>query len=81
MNFQVSLMMTGAVVIAGRWVEGDGLDASVAVGAVIVILMLFAVDSASPHLANAFGGLILVGALLRYTQSIVAGKKVKGLTV
>lgn len=66
-----SAVLTGTVVTAGRWSEGKQLSMRVIVGATFLAVGLSVLSELNPDLGSAFGALILVAALLRYTVPIV----------
>jgi hypothetical protein len=72
MNFGTTdaAMLTGTVVIVGRWTEGNKLDIKIIIGSVIMAIGLAVVSQINAGLGTAFGVLILVTALLRYIEPI-----------
>lgn len=73
MNTTNSVVGAGIVVTAGRWSEGKGIDLRVVIGVTVLALGLSFVSGANEKLAQSFGTLILVAALMRYTIPIAAG--------
>jgi hypothetical protein len=70
-------MLTGTVVVVGRWAEGKKLDIKVIVGSVFLAVGLTVIGMGNEKLGQQFAVLILVAALLRYFMPIA---KKTGLT-
>ena len=64
-------LLTGTVVIVGRWAEDEDLSMRVIVGSVFLAVGLTVVGMINDKLAQGFGILILVTALLRYALPII----------
>lgn len=67
------IVVTGIVLVAGRWSEGKSLTDSFGVGAFVVLLGIAIMNAMSETLALAFSVLILITSLLRYGLSISRG--------
>lgn len=73
MNTTDSVLITCAVVTAGKWAEKKKLDTHVIAGGAFLAVGLAVLDNAQPSLASGLAILIMVSALLRYGGSIVHG--------
>lgn len=62
---------TGAVVMAGRWSQGKGIELNIAVALVTLGFILSILADANPKFASRLGLLIFVGALFTYVPFIV----------
>jgi hypothetical protein len=72
-NTTSSTMLTGALVVAGRWTEGKPVDAKVVVGVVVLVVALAAMPE---ELSKPFALLILLAATFRY--GLPLAQKVSG---
>lgn len=63
MNTTSVAVLTGAVVVAGRWQDGKGMDARPVIGTVGLVLALSLMPE---QLAHPFAILVLIAALGRY---------------
>ena len=63
MNTTSSTMLSGALVVAGRWSEGKSVSPRVVVGVVVLVVILSAMPD---EIAKPFAMLILIAALFRY---------------
>jgi hypothetical protein len=70
MDATTSAVTTGLVVTVGRWSQGKGMEARVAIGAGILAVILSVIENGHPDLAGKFGTLILVSALMAYMVPI-----------
>lgn len=70
MNTTNAVLMTGLIVVAGRWSSDKPLDIKLAVGTAGLALFLAVLNSNSPELASKFAVLILVGAVFMYGPGI-----------
>lgn len=77
MNTTNAVLMTGLVVVSGRWASGKPLDIRLAVGTAGLALFLAVINSSSPELASRFAVLVLVTAVFMYGPTIA---KKAGLT-
>lgn len=77
MNTTNAVLMTGLLVVAGRWADGKPLDIKLAVGTAGLALFLAVMNASQPELAGKFAVLVLVGAVFLYGPTIV---KKTGLT-
>jgi hypothetical protein len=77
MNTTNAVLMTGVLVVGGRWASDKPLDIRVAVGTAGLALFLAVINSSNPELASKFAVLILVSAVFLYGPAIV---KKTGLT-
>lgn len=78
MNTTTSVVATAAIVTAGRWSEGKGIELKVAIGATTLGIFLAVLDSANEQFASQLALLVLIVALFRYVPSIVYGKRSQG---
>ena len=67
------VVITGIVLVAGRWAEGKELTDSFGVGAFVTLLGVAVLNSMSETLGLAFAVLLLITSLLRYGLSILRG--------
>lgn len=72
-----TVVLTGGVVIAGFWADGDKLNIRFFVGLAIYAIALAYLDNFTPELAGMFAVLVLVGAVWTYTPTIA--KHLKGV--
>jgi predicted MFS family arabinose efflux permease len=70
MNTTSLIVLTGLVVVVGRWAQGKNFDSKVVIGAVIVIIFLFVAQEFVPEVATPLAALALVAALLTYAVPI-----------
>jgi hypothetical protein len=70
MNTTNAVLMTGLVVVAGRWAGGKPLDIRMAVGTAGLALFLAVINSSSPDLASKFAVLVLISAVFLYGPTI-----------
>lgn len=63
MNTTSAVMLSGGMVVAGRWAEGKPMEARVVVGVVALVVILSAMPD---EIAKPFALLILIGAAFRY---------------
>lgn len=70
MNTTNAVVLTGLVVVAGRWANSKPLDIRFGVGIAGLTLFLAALNSSSPELASRFAVLILVAAAFTYGPGI-----------
>jgi hypothetical protein len=70
MNTTASVVLTGVVVTAGRWSKGQGITTKVVVGAGFLTVALAAMSQVNAGLAQQFGLLVLIGAVLVYGVDI-----------
>lgn len=61
-----SAVLTALFVTGGRWAKGDKLDVKVFVGAAVYFVGLSVMSNMDTRLAQDFGLLVLVGAVLVY---------------
>lgn len=71
MDTSTSALLTGVIVTAGQWSQGKGLTVRVILSAVFLAIMLTVLSQANEKLAKQFALLILVGAVITYTPSII----------
>lgn len=72
MNTTNAAVGTGALVVIGRWAEGNGLEVKVVVGVVGLAVLLALLPDA---IAGPFAALIVVASLFRYLPAIVGATK------
>lgn len=77
MNTTTSVVATGVVVTVGQWSQEKRLTMKVFVGIAALAIFLSIMESGNEKLAQQFGMLILVSAVLIYGVPI--GKKLGGL--
>jgi hypothetical protein len=70
MNTTNAVLMTGLIVVAGRWAGGKQLDIRLAVGTAGLVLFLAVINSSSPDLASKLAMLVLVSAVFLYGPTI-----------
>lgn len=68
MNTTNAAVGTGAIVVLGRWSEGDGVEMRIVVG---VVFLAVALAILPERLAMPFAWLILAAATFRYVPGIV----------
>lgn len=73
MNVGTSVVLTGVIVTAGQWAEDKSMKMKTFVGLGVLALSLAALSEADTKLAETFGALILVTALLYYARPIAKG--------
>lgn len=73
MNVVTTAIGTGAIVMAGRWAEGKGVELKIAIGATTLAIFLSILESANEQFAGQVGLMILIAALFRYIPSFVHG--------
>lgn len=71
MNTTNWAILTGLVVIAGRWGRGKGMDAGAVVALFIVALALTLLTSVDEELANGFSILVLLAVTYEYGPDII----------
>lgn len=72
-----AVLMTGVLVVGGRWAQDKPLDIRIAVGTAGLALFLAVINASQPDLASKFAVLILVSAAFLYGPAIF---KKTGLT-
>lgn len=77
MNTTTSVVATGVTVTVGQWASEKRLSIKVFVGIAAMAIFLSIMESGNEKLAQQFGMLILVSAVLIYGVPI--GKKLGGL--
>lgn len=77
MNTTTSVVATGVTVTVGQWASEKRLSIKVFVGIAAMAIFLSIMESGNEKLAQQFGVLILVSAVLIYGVPI--GKKLGGL--
>lgn len=70
MNTTTAVVLTGVVTTAGQWVESKQVSIRTFVGIGVFALALSAMGEVNAQLAEQFGVLVLVAALLYYTIPI-----------
>jgi hypothetical protein len=65
-----SVVLTGAVVTAGKWAKGDSLSINTVVGAGFLAIGLSVMNGSAPELAGKFATLVLVVALFMYGPAL-----------
>lgn len=73
MNTTSSVVLTGLVVTAGQWSENKQVPIKTFVGVGVFAIFLAAIGEANALLAQQFGTLVLVTALLYYAIPIGKG--------
>ena len=73
MNTTTSVVATGLVVSAGRWSQGKGVDIKTFIGVGVLAIFLAIIGEGNAKLAQQFGALILVAAVLIYAIPISKG--------
>jgi hypothetical protein len=64
-------LLAGSVVVIGRWVNGDSVNARVVIGIVGSALAITLISEASPQLGRAFAALVLVAVVFKYALPIL----------
>lgn len=70
MNTTTTVVLTGGVVALGTWLKGDQLGIRNFVGIGVLTVGLAAIGEVNPKLAEQFGVLILVTAVLVYGAQV-----------
>jgi hypothetical protein len=70
MNTTNAVVLTGLVVVAGRWANDKPLDIKLAVGTAGLAIFLSVLNSSNPELAGKFTALILLAAVFLYGPGI-----------
>lgn len=78
MDTTTSIVGTSIVVTIGRWADEKQLDMRMFVGLAFVAIFLSIMENSNAKLAQQFGSLILISAILIY--AIPISNKVKGTT-
>jgi hypothetical protein len=73
MNPVAAALVTGAMVIAGKWSEGKSPNINNAVGVAGIALGLALMDQANEKLSNAFAWLIVLSVTIVYFPKIARG--------
>lgn len=79
MNTTTSVVLTGAIVTLGQWLESKKVTMKIWIGVGVMAVMLAVMAEADPKLASQFGLLVLLGAVLIYAVPI--GNALKGAGV
>jgi hypothetical protein len=77
MNTTNAVVLTGVLVVGGKWAQGTNLNIRIAIGIWALSLFLAVMNESEPELASKFAILVVLGALFLYGPAIV--KKI-GLT-
>lgn len=78
MNLTTWMVLSGVVVVAGRWSRGKGVDAGGIVGLFLLALMLTILSSVDEDFANGMAILVLIAVSYEYLPDIL--KSVRGVT-
>lgn len=73
MNPVAAAVITGALVVAGKWSKGNTPTVDNGVGIAGIAVGLALLEQGSPKLATAFGWLIVMSVAIVYIPSIVKG--------
>jgi hypothetical protein len=73
MNTTTTVVGTGIVVAAGRWSQGKGVEMRTFVGVGVLAIFLAIMGEGNAKLAQQFGALVLVAAVLIYAIPISKG--------
>lgn len=73
-----AILLTGAVVVAGRWASGQKVTFRLGLGVGVTALLITLVSDSNEQLGKGFAYLILVGATITYGGAIAKGVN-KGL--
>lgn len=71
MNTTTSVLLTGVIVVIGRWAKDEGITSRIVVAVVILALFLSLLGQNQPKLANQFGLLVLITAMFGYAPGIL----------
>lgn len=70
MNSVSAALITGALIVAGKWASGKAPNLDNAVGVAGIAVGLSLMDQANPKLASAFGWLIVLSVAIVYIPRI-----------
>ncbi len=70
MNTTTSVAGTMAIVVAGKWANGEPVKLPIFIGGAVFAISLSLVASSQPKLAEQFGTLVLLAALFAYVPTI-----------
>lgn len=73
MNTTTTVVATGIVVAGGQWAKNKQVDIKTFVGIGVLAILLALLGEGNAKLAEQFGVLILVGAILMYAIPIAKG--------
>lgn len=73
MNPVGAALITGALIVAGKWADGKAPNINNAIGVAGIALGLALMDQANEKLANAFAWLIVLSVTIVYFPKIVKG--------
>lgn len=73
MNAIAAALLTGAIVIAGKYSEGKAPNMDNAIGVAGIAVALSLMEQASPKLATSFAWLIVLSVTIVYFPKIVKG--------
>ncbi len=71
MDTTTSTLLAGAIVVVGRWVEGEHVGTRIVVGIIGTALAVSLIGNANDKLGRTFGLLVLVTAVFRYAVPIL----------
>lgn len=70
MNPVNSSVLTGVIVVLGRWSEGKTVEIKTVIAVTILALFLSLMEQGNAKLANGFALLIIIAATMRYAIPI-----------
>lgn len=73
MNALAAALLTGAIVVAGKWSDGKAPNIDNAIGVAGIAVGLALMEQASQKLASAFAWLIVLSVTIIYFPKIVKG--------
>jgi hypothetical protein len=65
------MLLTGSIVVVGRWVQDKPVNARIVIGIVASALFLSLLGQADAKLAGQFGALVLITAVFAYAPDIL----------
>lgn len=71
MNTTTSVLLTGVIVVVGRWAKEQGITSRIVIGVIVLALFLSLLGQSQAKLANQFGLLILITAMFTYGPAIL----------